>query len=260
MAIERLSVGKAYWRESAHSHLQRYLFARDHVSGRILDVACGVGYGSYILCTGGNVVVGVDVSDEAIAEAKAQHSRPNGTFHLGPLAALPTDTSLFDSAVSLETIEHVPDPRAFLHEVSTRLKPGATFVISAPNVFQHTRGNPPVPNHYHLCEPSYEELHSWLAADFTVVEEWEQTRLLAPRHDEIEALARAGATLGQSKCIRVLIGIENGLRRILGKSLPPVAPIVRHTDALTAETALLPLLPARRNTAHTFVFVARKKT
>ncbi|MBI4623786.1 MAG: class I SAM-dependent methyltransferase [Verrucomicrobia bacterium] len=260
MAIERLSVARQYWRESGFSHLQRYLFARERVSGRVLDVACGVGYGSYILGAGDNTVVGVDVSAEAIAEARGQHSRPNVSFHLGPLDSLPVAAPLFDAAVSLETIEHVPDPRALLRDLSVRLKPGGVLVISAPNVFQHTRGNPPVPNAYHLHEPTYAELNEWLAECFIVVEEWEQTRLLAPRHDEIETLARAGATIGQFKCIRLLVGLESALRRFLAKSLPPVAPVVNQTDALVAETALIPLLPARRDAAHTFVFVARKRS
>lgn len=260
MAIERLSVAKQYWRESGFSHLQRYLFARERVSGRVLDVACGVGYGSYVLGVGNNIVVGVDISAEAVTEARAQHSRPNVSFHLGPLDSLPVDTPLFDAAVSLETIEHVPDPRALLRDLSTRLKPGGVLVISAPNVFQHTRGNPPVPNHYHLNEPTYDELHGWLAECFIAVEEWEQTRLLAPRHDATETLARAGATMGQFKFVRLLVGLESGLRRLLAKTLPPVTPVVNHTDALVAETALIPLLPARRSVAHTFLFVARRRS
>jgi|GEM_PF-3306893 len=260
MAIERLSVAKQFWRESGYSHMQRYLFASERVRGRVLDVACGVGYGSYLLGIGTNVVQGVDLSAEAIAEARAEHIRPNVAFHLGALDSLPADTPLFDAAVSLETIEHVPDPRNFLNEVHRRLKPGALLVISAPNIFQHTRALPPVPNAFHVSEPTYDDLHAWLDKDFLVLEEWEQTRLVAPRHDEINLLARSGAALGQLKVIRWMAAVELGLRRLLGKDLPPVAPIVNHTDALVAETAIVPLLPARRQIAHTFVFVAQKKS
>lgn len=260
MAIERLCVAKQFWRESGYSHLQRYLFALERVRGRVLDVACGVGYGSFLLGAGTNVVQGVDLSAEAIAEARAEHTRPNVAFHLGALDTLPTDTPLFDAAVSLETIEHVPDPRAFLDEVRRRLKPGGLLVVSAPNILQHTRAVPPVPNVFHVSEPTYDDLQAWLAKDFRILEEWEQTRLVGPRHDELNALARSGAALGQLKVVRWMAAIEVGLRRLLGKDLPPVAPSVTHTDALVAETAIIPLLPARRQIAHTFVFVAQRKS
>ena len=258
MAIERLGVGQTYWRESGYSHLQRYLFARERAHGRVLDVACGVGYGSYILGTSAEAVVGVDVAPAAVAEARAQHTRPNVSFHLGPLESLPADTPPFAAAVSLETIEHVPDPRGFLGELHRRLQAGGLLVLSAPNVFQHTRGTPPVPNPFHLHEPTYDELKGWLAGLFAVTEEWEQTRLVGPHHDFLETLARAGATTGQQGFARLLGHLERGVRRLLGRDLPPVAPPLTQTDALVAETAIIPMLPARRAVAHTFIFVARK--
>jgi 2-polyprenyl-3-methyl-5-hydroxy-6-metoxy-1,4-benzoquinol methylase len=103
MAIERLQVLNSCFRESGVSHLQRYLFAQPRVRGRVLDVACGVGFGSYVLAGTVQEVVGVDVSAEAIEEARAQHTRPNVTYHLGTLDTLPRGEP-FDAAVSLETI------------------------------------------------------------------------------------------------------------------------------------------------------------
>jgi len=258
MAIERLQVANSCFRESGISHLQRYLFAQPRVHGRILDVACGVGFGTYLLGGSAEHVVGVDLSADAIEEAKAQHTRDNLTYHLGTLDSLPP-TAPFDAAVSLETIEHVPDPIGFLKSVHARLKPGGTLVISAPNTLQHQRGTPPVPNPYHLNEPTYSDLRTWVSNHFNITEEWEQSRTVAPRHDATEPLARAGATLGQYRVVRFLVAIERGLRRLTGKDLPPVAPVIRYTDELIADTTLLPLLPARRDLAHTFLFVARAK-
>ncbi|HEY4302459.1 MAG TPA: class I SAM-dependent methyltransferase [Candidatus Didemnitutus sp.] len=257
MAIERLEVARQYWRESGFSHLQRYLFARERAGGRVLDVACGVGYGSYLLGITCEAVLGVDLSAEAIADARAQHGRPNVSFHLGPLDSV-ASTAPFDAAVCLETIEHVSDPRAFLEELHRRLRPGGRLILSAPNVWQHTRGNPPVPNPFHLHEPTHAELQDWLRPFFVIEEEWEQTRLVGPQQDRIEALARAGATIGQYKIVRLLAGMERLLRRATGRTLPSVAPVVDPTDALVAETAIVPLLPARREIAHTFVIVARR--
>ncbi|HVU17605.1 MAG TPA: class I SAM-dependent methyltransferase [Candidatus Didemnitutus sp.] len=257
MAIERIEVARQYWRESGFSHLQRYLFARERIEGRVLDVACGVGYGSYLLGATCASVLGVDLSAEAIADARAHHLRPNVAFHLGSLSEVPSTTP-FDAAVCLETIEHVSDPHVFLKELHGRLKPGGRLVLSAPNVLQHTRASPPVPNPYHHHEPTYAELLAWIAPFFVLEEEWEQTRLLAPQHDRIESLALAGATVGQYKTVRWLMGLERFLRRLTGRTLPPVVPAVNPTDALIAETALVPLLPARREIAHTFLIVARR--
>jgi SAM-dependent methyltransferase len=258
MAIERLRVAEEFWRESGYSHLQRYLFARDLVSGRVLDVACGVGYGSYMLAHRAAFVQGIDVADEAISTARAQHQRPNISYHCGTLETLPA-SALFDAAVSLETIEHVTDPRGFLREISRRLRPGATLIASAPNVLQHTRANPPVPNHFHLHEPTYAEFHEWLSAEFKVHEEWEQTRVVAPNYDHLDAVTQRTSELARLKSVRLMARAEIALRRLFGKSLPPENRPPRHSDALVAETAIVPLLPARRNVVHTFVFVAHKR-
>ena len=259
MAIERLNVAQQYWKESGVSHVQRYLFALERVSGRILDVACGTGYGSYILGTPHrHEVTGVDVSAEAIAAARAEHAKPNVTFHLGTLESLAADTAPYDAAVSLETIEHVPDPVGFLQEVHRRLKPGARLIISAPNVYQHTRAPIPVPNPFHLHEPTYAELHAWLAGRFRILEEWEQSRLVPGQYERLSELVRASAALTQYKSIRLLTRLESAVRRLCGKPLPPIFPPVSHSDLLVYETVLMPLLPARRDVAHTYLFVAEK--
>jgi SAM-dependent methyltransferase len=116
-------------------HIERYEFAarklRDTTS--ILDLACGVGYGSRLMKDSipGARVTGVDVSAEAIAYAVAHYSKAGLKFRLSD--AMDFDDGPFDAVVSFETIEHLPDPQGFMERVTQRLlRPGGLFIGSVP--------------------------------------------------------------------------------------------------------------------------------
>ena len=81
-------------------------------------------------------VTGVDIADEAIAEAKRVYSRGNLRFLKGnveQLTAIPELGSPFDVAVNLEDLEHLNDPVRFLAELRLVLKQNGIFVVSSPN-------------------------------------------------------------------------------------------------------------------------------
>jgi SAM-dependent methyltransferase len=116
-------------------HIERYEFAArklpDEIS--VLDIACGVGYGSRLLkhSLPAAIVTGVDSSAQAIEYANARYARPGLTFCIGD--AMTFDDGPFDAVVSLETIEHLTDPQLFIQRVTTRLlRPGGTFIGSVP--------------------------------------------------------------------------------------------------------------------------------
>jgi 2-polyprenyl-3-methyl-5-hydroxy-6-metoxy-1,4-benzoquinol methylase len=88
-------------------HLERYKFASGRVSGRVLDAACGVGYGSKLLFDSGCVVTGVDIEPKAIDRANEFYNGP--TFIVGDVLDKPW-SGRFDWCVSFETIEHLPKP------------------------------------------------------------------------------------------------------------------------------------------------------
>jgi SAM-dependent methyltransferase len=165
--------------EIAHEHWHRYAFARRFVAGRrVLDVACGEGYGSALLASVAADVVGVDIAGESVAHARTAYAaRPNLHFQQGSAAALPLADATVDIVVSFETIEHLPageQPR-MLAEVARVLKSDGLLLLSAPNPveYSHARG---YRNPFHLHEPSREELDALLAAAFPARRWYRQRR------------------------------------------------------------------------------------
>jgi SAM-dependent methyltransferase len=121
-ADERLVPGEAV-EASLQEHVARYRFARDRVRGRVLDVACGTGYGTAML-----QAVGVDVSLDALRFAR----RYPAAYVAADAIRLPFGR-IFDAVVSFETLEHLPDPERFVAECRRVLKPGGLFLVSTPN-------------------------------------------------------------------------------------------------------------------------------
>ena len=100
---------------------------------RALDVGCGAGLLAEPLARMGAAVTGVDAAPENIAAARA-HAAGQGLgidYHAGELAALPPAT--FDLVTSMEVVEHVNDPAAFIAELAARLAPGGLMILSTPN-------------------------------------------------------------------------------------------------------------------------------
>ena len=125
-------------------HRFRYLLARGflHAGDRVLDAACGVGYGSHVLAqVPGVKVTGYDYDESAIKYAVEHYSLEMGAhgsetrFGFMDLDALqvPEGEPPYDACISFETIEHLKnEPKVFadkLKKLSSRL-----IVVSAPIV------------------------------------------------------------------------------------------------------------------------------
>ena len=179
---ERLSVESDSFYIGYSIHIQRYAFAEQFCSGaRVLDAGCGTGYGSAQLAMGAaESVTGVDIADEAIAEAKRVYIRGNLRFLKGnveQLTAIPELGSPFDVAVNLENLEHLNDPVRFLAELRLVLKQNGIFVVSSPNgqlTELDERGKPKNP--FHVKEFTEQELRAVLDPHFGSIEFYGQWR------------------------------------------------------------------------------------
>jgi len=104
-------------------HTQRYQFAAERLKGkRVLDLACGCGYGSWILHQSGNEVTGVDIEPEAIAYAKEHYQGPTYICQAGE-----ETKGSWDVLVSFETLEHLERPQDVL-AIGAK-----TLIASVPN-------------------------------------------------------------------------------------------------------------------------------
>ena len=189
-------------------HLFAYELAAGLGAGRILDAGCGEGYGTALLAgvrwgrprppggwgpptgAGGRPArgppppppppppgpapppppppppVGMERDPVAVAHAAARY--PGARFVRGDCGALPFSDGAFDAVVSLQVVEHLPDPAAFVAECSRVLAPGGTFLCSTPNRLTFT---PPgrARNPFHVTELTAAELSALLAPHFGAV-------------------------------------------------------------------------------------------
>ena len=148
-------------------HWHRYHFAARWAAGkRVLDVACGEGYGSALLAQHAAHVTGVDISEQALAHARAAYAaQGNLRFEAGSCAQLPLADASVDLAVSFETIEHIEEQERFLDELARVLTPEGVLVLSCPNKLEYSdRRN--YTNEFHVRELYRDELRELVAKRF----------------------------------------------------------------------------------------------
>jgi len=115
-------------------HVARYEWAARRSRGpAVLDCACGVGYGSLILARAleGAAVTGGDISASAIGHAREHFRHERVYYAIMDMRKLHLRAK-FDTIVSLETLEHVGNPRAVLERFKEHLRPGGRIVASLP--------------------------------------------------------------------------------------------------------------------------------
>ena len=144
-------------------HLARYRLAAQLAPGRrVLDVACGEGYGSALLAgAGASSVVGVDLDEATVEHARARHGIE---ARVGDVRSLPFEDDAFDLVVSFETIEHVEEPERALDELARVVAADGLVVVSTPNASQSL-----VENEFHVREFQHAEFVALLEGRFTAV-------------------------------------------------------------------------------------------
>jgi 2-polyprenyl-3-methyl-5-hydroxy-6-metoxy-1,4-benzoquinol methylase len=145
MAAQRLTALNSGERQVAPSllgirrdHVARYEWAAKRLPAGsvVVDLACGVGYGTQLLAQHGHKVLGLDIDAEALDYAREHYAHPLATYRRGE-AEFPPNLGPLTAVVSFETVEHVADPRPML----LCFRESATLLLaSVPNesVFPYT--------------------------------------------------------------------------------------------------------------------------
>ena len=97
---------------------------------RILEVGCGIGWLCQRLLEFGQVT-GVDLADEAVAEARRRF--PGATFVAADFCAAASPGTRFDVVVTLGTLAHVWDQARFMENIAASLKPGGYLIMFTQN-------------------------------------------------------------------------------------------------------------------------------
>lgn len=134
-------------------HVHRYITALDYIepADRVLDIACGTGYGSEMLTQKAQEVVGGDIDRSTIDENLKLYSNDNLSFQVLDGTHLPFQDESFDVLVSFETIEHTKQFLQMLKEFKRVTKKGGRLLISTPNRYLNSP-NGTIVNRFHTQE------------------------------------------------------------------------------------------------------------
>lgn len=95
--------------------------------GRILDVGCGEMPLRSLFEDNNSRIYGLD-------HPRSLHSRSEIEIY-GSALALPIRSESIDAAISLQVLEHVPEPLDMLKEIRRVLKPGGHLILTAPHIW-----------------------------------------------------------------------------------------------------------------------------
>jgi len=158
-------------------HLARYLWVKDVLKGlqirSVLDVACGAGYGSFMLAEHlpGAEIVGADYDERAVEEANRTYQRPNLRFTRGDIVAWKDaqgePLGRFDAVVSFDTLEHIAHRDIALLRIAENLTRGGVLALSTPCTHEENLLSPPWKPH--KIEYSHRDLKALLRRFFFAV-------------------------------------------------------------------------------------------
>ena len=158
------------WLEDAsinYEHLHRYAYAAEFVQDkRVLDLACGEGYGSYLLARRAAAVVGIDIDKQTVKHARNKYLKSNLDFKVGSITDIPIEgNNVFDVVVCFEALEHVEEHENLLKEVKRLLTPAGLFIVSTPNKRTYS-DETQFSNPFHLHELYFDEFKELLGNHF----------------------------------------------------------------------------------------------
>ena len=145
-------------------HLIAYKEASKLVSGKILEIGSGEGYGIHELAPKSEIYIAVDKYDSPISEELQTNNKI--TFlqmNIPPLKGI-EDNSI-DFVVSFQVIEHIKDDKKFVKEIFRVLKPGGKLILTTPNLLMSLSRNP-----WHIREYTPETMKDILKTSFKKID------------------------------------------------------------------------------------------
>ncbi len=157
-----------YW---YRRHLAVYEWIGERVQGqRVIDMACGEGYGAATLAHTAASVIGVDANPDAFEHARARYTRPGIEFERA-LVERYGQPGMCDAITFLQTIEHVANPEDVLRRFKELLAPGGVLYMSTPNLLTLApQGAEKSDNPWHLKEYRAHEFRVLCESVFDAVE------------------------------------------------------------------------------------------
>ena len=157
-----------YW---YRRHLVVYRWIALRCAGlKVVDLACGEGYGAAVLAERAAEVAGVDANPEAHEHARLKYTSSGLRFERALVEEF-DDGAPWDAIVFLQTIEHLTDPASLLSRFASLLRPGGAAYVSTPNRLTlappgaERSGNP-----WHVREYTAAEFAALLGPHFSSVE------------------------------------------------------------------------------------------
>jgi len=145
--------------------LLAYAEAANMVSGNVLEIGTGSGYGIEHIASKATRFVTIDkFQNDNIPELVAKHHNIEFIkMSIPPLAGIADNT--FDYVITFQVIEHIKNDKLFVKEIQRVLKPGGKLIVTTPNKKMSLTRNP-----WHVREYTVDELKKLLLQDFTSVQ------------------------------------------------------------------------------------------
>lgn len=161
------STNNPWWGE----HLHRYEEAGKIIhlpNAKILDIACGSGFGSHYLAHLGHHVIGGDLSYDTVLDCASKYKANNLEFKQIDGTQMPFENDFFDVVISFETIEHTTEFQKMLNEFKRVVKKDGLIILSTPNFLINSPGGVII-NKYHTQEWVYEDFLKILNSTYSQV-------------------------------------------------------------------------------------------